>query len=508
MSLARTNGVVINGVTGLIVEIEAYLAQGLPGMTIVGLGDTAVGEARDRVRAAIQNSKLPWPAERRITIGLSPASVRKNGASLDLGIALAILTAQGAVNTEIEYASVGELALDGRVSPVRGVLVVAIAAFKAGITTLLVPNSQVSEAQLVEGLKVIGVCSLQDAIAYLAGEDWQPNEVQLKPAPVQAIPDMADVRGQHAARLGLEIAAAGGHHIAFLGSPGVGKTMLAQRLPGLLPRLDPRTCVEVTAIYSAAGLLPTGAGLITVAPFQAPHHTASSAALIGGGSNHVRIGMVTLAHAGVLCLDEAAEFDRSVLDALRQPLESGTVTVSRAGFSTQLPARFQMVLASNPCPCGKFTGDGSQCICTPHVRRRYFARLSGPLLDRIDIRVCLERPSLAQLDPAIGDAEPTAPIAQRVLVARERAAHRYRELPWTLNAQVPGPMLRKYFRLRTDAQSVLINGGGNLSARAFDRVLRLAWTVADLNAHDEPSPNDVATALSFRDAQGAWLAAA
>lgn len=508
MSLARSCGVVINGIDGLIVEIEAYLAQGLPGMTIVGLGDTAVGESRDRVRAAIQNSGLTWPAERRITIGLSPASVRKNGASLDLGIALAILTAQGAVDTDVEYAAVGELALDGRVSPIRGVLVAAAAALKANITTLLVPHSQVSEAQLVDGLTVIGVSSLHDALAFLRGQEWEVPHTATVTRIEPPAPDMADVRGQHAARLGLEIAAAGGHHIAFLGSPGVGKTMLAQRLPGLLPKLDAQTAVEVTSIHSAAGLLPMGSGLIRIPPFQAPHHTASSAAMIGGGSGHVRIGMVTLAHAGVLCLDEAAEFDRGVLDALRQPLESGTVTVSRAGFTAQLPARFQMVLASNPCPCGKFQGDGSDCTCTPHVRRRYFARLSGPLLDRIDIRVSLERPTLAELDPTLGDAEPTAPIAQRIQAARERAAHRYRELPWSLNAHIPGPTLRKHFRLHPNAQAVLINGGSHLSARAYDRVLRLAWTIADLQEHSEPTPSDVATALSFRDAQGAWLAAA
>ena len=451
---------------------------------------------------------MPWPAERRITIGLSPASVRKNGASLDLGIALAILTAQGAVDTDKKYATVGELALDGRVSPVRGVLVAATAVAKANIPILLVPYTQVSEAQLVEGLEVVGVSSLQDALAYLSGQEREIPLQKSIPVPETFVPDMSDVRGQHAARLGLEVAAAGGHHIAFLGSPGVGKTMLAQRLPGLLPQLDQATSVEVTSIHSAAGLLPTGAGLIRVPPFQAPHHTASSAALIGGGSSHVRIGMVTLAHAGVLCLDEAAEFDRSVLDALRQPLESGTVTVSRAGFTTQLPARFQMVLASNPCPCGNFLGDGSQCTCTPHVRRRYFSRLSGPLLDRIDIRVSLERPTLAELDPSLGDAEPTAPIAQRINEARERAAYRYQELPWKVNAHVPGPVLRKHFRLSVTAQSVLVNSGSQLSARAFDRVLRVAWTLADLSGHSAPTQSDVAAALSFRDAQGAWLAAA
>jgi magnesium chelatase family protein len=507
MTLARSRGVVVTGVEGLVVEIEAYLAQGLPGMNIVGLGDTAVGESRDRVRAAIHNSELPWPSERRITVGLSPASIHKKGASLDLAIALAILAAQGTVPEDSQVVAVGELALDGRVNPVKGVLVAAIAARKSGCGILLVPHTQVAEAQLVPDLKVVGVSCLKDAMAFLHEEPFEVDGLAPVPPNVDPIPDLSDVRGQSVARQALEVAAAGGHHLAFLGSPGVGKTMLAERLPGLLPELDDDLALDVTAIYSSAGKLREGSGLMRTAPFQAPHHTATTAAMIGGGSNVVRIGMVTLAHGGVLCLDEAAEFDRVVLDALRQPLESGVVTVSRAGFSSLMPARFQLVLASNPCPCGKFVGTGAQCSCSPQVRRRYMSRISGPLLDRIDLRVTLERPTMADLDPDGLEPESTAPVAQRVKEARARAAHRYQGTPWLLNAHVPGPILRRRYHVEPAAQALLMRDVVGLSARGIDRVLRIAWTIADLNAHDRPTVADVAGALTFRDGNGSWMAA-
>ena len=507
MTLARAKGVVVTGVEGLVVDIEAYLSQGLPGMAIVGLPDTAVGEARDRVRAAILNSELSWPSERRITVGLSPASVHKRGAALDLGIALAILAAHGQVPELPNVIAVGELALDGAVRPVRGVLVAALAAHRLGISTLLVPHTQVGEAKLVPDMKVIGVASLMDAVMWLRGEDIDVPEPPVVVGNKVSIPDLVDVRGQAAARHALEIAAAGGHHIAFLGSPGVGKTMLAERLPGLLPELDDDLAVEVTAIHSVAGLLGPGQGLIRTAPFQAPHHTATTAALIGGGSHTARVGMVTLAHGGVLCLDEAAEFDRAVLDSLRQPLESGLVSIARAGFHTVLPARFQLVLAANPCPCGKFVGSGADCSCSSQVRRRYFSRLSGPLLDRIDLRVTLDRPTLAELDSQTADPENTAVVAQRILVARERAAKRFKDFPWLVNAQVPGPIMRRHFGLSRDANNLLSRDVVGLSARGADRVLRVAWTIADLRGHDCPTVGDVAAALTHRDGNGAWQAA-
>ena len=507
MTLARSRGIVITGIDGLVVEIEAYLAQGLPGMTIVGLADTAVGESRDRVRAAIQNSQLSWPSERRITVGLSPASVHKRGATLDLGIALAILAAQSVIPEPLECVAVGELTLDGRVNPVRGMLVAALAAHRAGFTTLLVPHIQVAEATLVPGLRVVGVSSLHDAVAFIRGEEIPDVVPASATPPVQVIPDLRDVRGQVLARHALEIAAAGGHHVAFLGTPGVGKTMLAERLPSILPELDDDLAVEVTAIQSVAGRLEAGAGLVRVPPFQAPHHSATVAAMIGGGSHQVRIGIASLAHGGVLCIDEAAEFDRVVLDALRQPLESGIVTVSRAGFTSALPARFQLVLASNPCPCGKFVGTGALCSCAPAVRRRYMSRISGPLLDRVDLRVTLERPSIVDLDSLTPEPESSAVVAQRVREARARSAFRYRDKQHTVNAHIPGPVLRREFPLDASASSVLARDVSGLSARGIDRVIRIAWTIADLNAHDRPTVNDVAQALSFRDGNGAWLAA-
>jgi magnesium chelatase family protein len=401
---------------------------------------------------------------------------------------------------------VGELALDGQVRPVRGVLVAALCAYRRGYDTLIVPHSQVNEAQLVPGLKVIGVKSLSDAVAFLRGEeitDYAPAPVEFVTEP---IPDLCEVRGQAIARHALEVAAAGGHHLAFLGSPGVGKTMLAQRLPGLLPKLTDDQAVEVTAIYSAAGALGAGQGLIRTPPFQAPHHTTTKAALIGGGSNTVRVGMVTMANHGVLCLDEAAEFERSVLDALRQPLESGVVTIARSGFQSVMPARFQLVLASNPCPCGKFIGTGAQCSCSSQVRRRYFSRLSGPLLDRIDLRVTLERPSLAELDPSSGELEGTEVVAARVAEARERAAFRYRDEPWKINSQVPGPMLRRRYPVMQSAGELLANDSLEISARGADRILRVAWTIADLRGHEIPNETDVAAALRYRDGNGSWQA--
>jgi magnesium chelatase family protein len=369
-----------------------------------------------------------------------------------------------------------------------------------------VPISQVCEAQLVPGLTVIGVRTLLDAVAYLRGELLEVLQPQPLVNIAQIVPDLSDVLGQSNARHALEIAAAGGHHLAFLGSPGVGKTMLAQRLPGLLPQLTDEQAVEVTAIYSAAGLLALGQGLIRTPPFQGPHHTTTKAALIGGGSNTVRVGMVTLANHGVLCLDEAAEFERSVLDALRQPMESGLVAIARSGFSTLLPARFQLVLASNPCPCGKFVGIGADCSCSSQVRRRYFSRLSGPLLDRIDLRVTLERPSMSELDPSSGDPESTEVVAQRVQEARARAAKRFAGELWSVNSQVPGPVMRKRYPVSANGQSLLYRDTSQLSARGVDRVLRVSWTIADLRGHDIPSEIDVAAALMYRDGNGSWQA--
>jgi magnesium chelatase family protein len=503
MSLAKAHGAVITGVSGLVVTIEAYLSQGLPGLTLVGLADTAVGESRDRVRAAIQNSNLSWPGERRITIGLSPASVHKRGAMLDLGIALALLAAHQQIPERLDVAAIGELSLDGTVNEVRGALVATLAARNFGIKTLLLPHTQVAEAELVPGIKVVGVSSLTDAVAFFKGEEFSTPDVAQQNFVETSSSDLSDVRGQPDARLALELAAAGGHHLAMVGSPGVGKTMLASRLPSLLPELPDDLAVTVTGIHSIAGLLKPGQGLIREAPFQAPHHSATATALIGGGTNQVRVGMVTLAHGGVLCLDEAAEFHRVVLDALRVPLESGEVIISRFGFTSRLPANFQLVLASNPCPCGMFVDSGDQCRCTPQVRRKYFSRLSGPLLDRVDVRVSLAKPTMADFDPE-AEPESSAVVAKRVLQARETALQRFTGQPWQCNAQVPGPIMRKHFPISPEAMRMLRRTCGGLSARGIDRIFRLAWTIADVNQHGQPTALDVELALHMRDGAGLW----
>ncbi|MBU6347681.1 MAG: YifB family Mg chelatase-like AAA ATPase [Actinomycetales bacterium] len=503
MSLARAKAAMIHGVSGLVVTIESFLSQGLPGLTLVGLADTAVGESRDRVRAAIQNSKLNWPGERRITIGLSPASVHKRGAMLDLGIALSLLAASQQIPQRLDVVSIGELSLDGKVNEVRGVIVAALAARAEGASVLLVPHNQVAEAQLVPELKVIGVSSLIDAVKFFNGEDFD-TPVFLPPEfNSPQIPDLADVRGQPMARIALEIAAAGGHHLAMVGSPGVGKSMLAARLPGILPRLDDELAVTVTGIHSIAGTLPVGQGLITVPPFLTPHHSATTTSLVGGGSKQAKVGMVTLAHGGVLCLDEAAEFQRPVLDALRVPLETGEVVISRAEFTARLPAQFQLVLAANPCPCGMYVDLGDQCTCSVVSRRKYFSRLSGPLLDRIDLRVWLNRPTMADFDVST-ELETSDAVAQRVAAARFQAAKRLSGTPWRTYSQVPGPTIRKDFPLSADAMKCLRLTCGGFSARGIDRVLRLAWTISDLNQSGQPTKADLEQALYFRDGGGQW----
>ena len=504
MGLGRTLAVSLLGMSGHLVEVEAHLAASVPGFTLVGLPDTALAESRDRVRAAVTSSGLGWP-QRRITVNLSPASLPKAGSAFDLAIAVAML-AGAAVLDPARTAPVvhlGELALDGRLRPVRGVLPAVAAAVAAGHVRVVVPAENAAEAALVPGARVLAAGTLAE-VAWRHGADIPeparppaPGPAGPRPAPPQ--PDLADVLGQHEARAALEVAAAGGHHLLMVGPPGAGKTMLASRLPGLLPDLAEDEAVEVTAVHSVAGTFDPAGGLLRRPPFEDPHHTATAAAVIGGGSGVPRPGAASRAHRGVLFMDEAPEFSPGVLQTLRQPLEHGELVIQRAGGSARYPARFQLVLAANPCPCGKAVGKGLDCVCAPIARRRYWSRLSGPLLDRVDLQVEVHAVSRAQIDGA-ARGESTEAVAGRVLAARRAQAERLAGTPWRTNAEVPGHWIRSALRaergLLTELDRALDRG--LLSLRGVDRVLRVAWTLADLAGRAAPGRSEIGQGLLLR----------
>lgn len=503
--VARTGSAVVVGVRARLVSVEADVSSGLPAMTVVGLADTAVNEARDRVRAAVQHSRAEWPRT-RITVALLPSSLPKRGSGLDAAIAIAVLAAARQVPPEsaARVCVLGELGLDGRLHAVPGVIAAALAARDVAGVRLLVPEANLGEALLVPGLDVGGVRDLDHLIAILRGDaDASDRPAETVPDLEAPPPDLADVRGQPEARGALEVAAAGGHHLSLVGEPGAGKSMLASRLPGLLPALDDEAALEVTAIRSIAGQLSPGVGLLRRPPFVAPHHTASSVSIIGGGqAGRVTVGAVTLAHRGVLFLDEAPEFARPVLEAMRQPLEEGEVRVARADLSVTLPARCQLILAANPCPCGRGMGDGADCSCSSVQRRRYAARISGPLADRIDLRLQVRRPGAAALE---AEGERTADVAERVRAARERMRARWRSTPWRVNADVPGPALRRDWPSESGGVALLSRAvtRGALTLRGADRVLRVGWTLADLAGRTRPSVDDIARAIALRGPEAA-----
>ncbi|CAG6391650.1 ATP-binding protein [Streptomyces cocklensis] len=540
MGFARTCSVALIGVEGVVVEVQADLEPGLAAFTLVGLPDKSLIESRDRVRAALVNSGETWP-QKKLTVGLSPASVPKGGSGFDLAVACAVLAA----NERIAPASIadlmmiGELGLDGRVRPVRGVLPAVLAAAEAGYRHVVVPERTTAEASLVPDVSVLGVRSLRQLVAVLNDEPVPEEEDdslygQGRPDPIlagltapgggvgsglpaglgggasggqdgsrAAGPDLADVAGQTAARLALEVAAAGAHHLYLKGPPGAGKTMLAERLPGILPPLTRQESLEVTAVHSVAGILPVGRPLVDTPPFCAPHHSATMPSLVGGGSGLPRPGAVSLAHRGVLFLDEAPEFTVKALEALRQPLESGHVVVARTAGVMRLPAHFMLVLAANPCPCGRYSLLGAGCECSPTAVRRYQARLSGPLLDRVDLRVEVEAVSRSELIGR-GPGESTAVVAARVREARARAAARYAGTPWRANGDIPGHELRTRWPVAPGAMHPAERDmeRGLLTARGLDRVLRVAWTLADLAGHLCPDAEDVRAALQLRTGVG------
>jgi magnesium chelatase family protein len=519
---ARAHAIALIGVHGAVVEVVAATRSGPGVLLLEGLPDTALREARDRVRAAIINSQHLWP-HGQVTVSVTPASLPKRGTSFDLGIAVAILAAAGSIRPASldGIAFTGELGLDGALRPVPGVLPSAAAAAAAGFATVVVAQANLREALLVAGVRVVAPTNLAALADWLNGRSLNSTAVQVAepgtglPLPGDSAPqagqgdvperDLADVAGQPHARRAAEICAAGGHHLLLRGRAGLGRTLLAERIPSIMPDLPPDEALEVTAIRSVAGALPEGMPLVTRPPFIAPHHTATIAAIVGDSSGIIRPGAASLAHRGCLFLDCAPEFDRATLDALRQPIETGEIAIARAGVTALIPARFTLVLGADLCPCrgAAAAGEGA-CDCTPLARRRYLARLSGPLLDRVDLKITLLPVTRDILLADARSAEPGTVVAGRVAAARDRAARRLNGTPWRLNAHVPGPEIRRAFPPEPGATVPLERAMalGQVSTRSADRIVALSWTLADVAGIARPRLAEVGSAL------GLWLGVA
>jgi magnesium chelatase family protein len=530
MACATAHTITLSGAFGHLVDVEVDVSQGVVSTSLVGRPDASITESRDRCRTAIVNSGLKWPSTRRVTILLSPADLPKRGTQFDLAIAVAVLAASGQVPVDGLDGTVllGELTLGGRLRPLSGVLPMVLAAARSGVRRVMVPEPQFDEASMVPGVEVLGVRSLPQVVALLSGEEV-PDALPVTAASGTRVLtwrgedrladlDLADLVGMGDARLALEVAAAGGHHLLLTGPKGAGKTSLAERLPGILPDLTVAESLEVTAVQSLAGALTPASGLVVRPPFSAPHHSATRTSVLGGGTGRVQPGEISRAHCGVVLLDEFPLFARDILEAMRQPLESGEVTLARGEEVATYPARALFVLACNPCACGDYsTVVGSDaCRCSEAVRREYRRRLEGPVIDRIDItRHVVPERTIAPVPDRQGaglsfDApEPSSLVRDRVAQARERQTVRYADTPWRLNAHVPGAALRSRWPMSTDGVEMTERAvqAGKLTRRGAIRVHRLAWTLADLGERPEPAERDVLTALRLRagDPLDSWM---